>query len=295
MRVLVNGVRLFFDVEGACLVPDGPRMREKPTLLLLHGGPGFDHSIYRPAYTSLAQCVQVIYLDHRGNGRSDRGPRERWTLAQWGDDVRAFCDLLGIERPVVLGASFGGQVAVAYATRHPAHAGKLILISTEAAGGTHKDRRIAMFEKLGGVEVAAMARRRFYEGHTDEASLDAWLRTAVPLYTRRPRDADAWRRMVRNSDVLKWFTRPGGEAHTFNMIPDLARVACPTLVLGGEEDPMTPIECQADIAAALPAHLVRFERFAGCGHAVIPDAPEPALTVIREFIMGCAGPEAVVT
>jgi hypothetical protein len=39
MHVLVNGVRLFFDVEGAKLVPDGPAMREKPTLLLLHGGP----------------------------------------------------------------------------------------------------------------------------------------------------------------------------------------------------------------------------------------------------------------
>ena len=45
MHVSVNGVRLFFDVEGAKLVPDGPSMREKPTLLLLHGGPGFDHSI----------------------------------------------------------------------------------------------------------------------------------------------------------------------------------------------------------------------------------------------------------
>ena len=63
MHVLVNGVRLFFDVEGAGLVPDGPIMREKPTLLLLHGGPGFDHSIYKPAYSSLADCAQVVYLD----------------------------------------------------------------------------------------------------------------------------------------------------------------------------------------------------------------------------------------
>ena len=61
MRVLVNGVRLFFDVEGAKLVPDGPAMREKPTLLLLHGGPGFDHSIYKPAYSALADVAQIIY------------------------------------------------------------------------------------------------------------------------------------------------------------------------------------------------------------------------------------------
>jgi pimeloyl-ACP methyl ester carboxylesterase len=66
MHVLVNGVRLFFDVEGAKLVPDGPDMREKPTLLLLHGGPGFDHSIYKPAYSALTDMAQVIYLDQRG-------------------------------------------------------------------------------------------------------------------------------------------------------------------------------------------------------------------------------------
>jgi pimeloyl-ACP methyl ester carboxylesterase len=75
------------------------------------------------------------------------------------------------------------------------------------------------------------------------------------------------------------------EDHTFNMIADLARIQCPTLVMGGEADPMTPIECQADIAAALPAHLVRFDRFPGCGHAVVPDASDAALAMIRKFIM----------
>ncbi len=103
MQVLVNGVRLFFDVEGASLVPDGRTMREKPTLVLLHGGPGFDHSIYKPTFSALADIAQVVFLDHRGNGRSDPGPREAWTLAQWGDDVRTFCEGLGIARPIVMG------------------------------------------------------------------------------------------------------------------------------------------------------------------------------------------------
>jgi pimeloyl-ACP methyl ester carboxylesterase len=286
MHVLVNGVRLFFDVEGAKLVPDGFAMRERPTLLLLHGGPGFDHSSFKPAYSSLADIAQVIYLDHRGNGRSEIGPQEDWTLAQWGDDVRAFCDALDIRHPIVLGVSFGGFVALSYATRHPSHPAKLILISTEAAGGSHLDRRVALFERFGGPEVGALARRRFLEvrGQPDQASLDAWARLAFPLYTRRPRDPDMALRTRRRPDVLHWFTRPGGESHTFNMFPQLCRIECPTLVLGGEDDPMTPIECQADIAAALPAQLVRFERFPDCGHGVVPDAPEPAIAAIRHFI-----------
>jgi proline iminopeptidase len=286
MHVSVNGVRLFFDVEGAKFAPEGPIMRERPTLLMLHGGPGADHSIYRPAYSALSDLAQIIYLDHRGNGRSDDGPRESWNLAQWGDDVRAFCDALGIADPIVFGASFGGMIALSYATRHPAHPAKLVLISTEAAGGSYVERRVELFERFGGPEAGALARRRFLElrGHPDQASLDAWRRLAMPHYTRIPRDPDAARRMISRPEVLSWFSRPGGESSSFNMLADLHRIRCPTLVLGGEDDPIHPIESQADIAAALPAHLVQFERFANCRHAVVPDAPERAMAVMRDFI-----------
>ena len=286
MHVLVNGVRLFFDVEGAKLVPDGPVMRERPTLILLHGGPGFDHTSYKPAYSALADIAQVIYLDHRGNGRSDAGPQESWTLAQWGDDVRAFCDALGIEKPIVLGVSFGGMVAMSYATRHPDHPGKLILVTTEAKGDSYLERRVDLFEKFGGPQVGALARRRFLEvkGQMDEAAVAAWRMLAMPHYTRRSR-AEAMGRAIVRQDVLHWFTRPGdGEGHRFNFLPDLHRIACPTLVMGCEDDPMTPIEAQVDIAAALPKHLVRFERFADCGHGVIADQPERGLALIRDFI-----------
>jgi proline iminopeptidase len=287
MHVSVNGVRLFFDVEGAKLVPDGPRMREKPTLLMLHGGPGFDHSIYKPAYSALADIAQVVYLDHRGNGRSEDGPPESWNLAQWGDDVRTFCDVLGIADPIVLGASFGGMVALAYATRHPDHPSKLVLISTEAEGDSYLDRRVALFERFGGPEVGELARRRFLDAddRRDQAAVDAWRKLAFPVYIRTPRDPNIGSRTIGRPEVgLRWWAKPDGESHAFNMFPDLHRIRCPTLVLGGEDDPMHPIESQADIAAALPAHLVQFERFANCGHAVVPDAPERAMAVLRDFI-----------
>jgi proline iminopeptidase len=284
MFVEVNGAKLFFDVEGAGLVPDGPRMRERPTLLLLHGGPGFDHTLYRPAFSALADVAQIIYLDHRGNGRSTGDDPATWNVTQWGDDVKTFCDVLGIVKPIVYGASFGGMVALAYATRHPEHPGKLILVSTEAAGTSHPERRVALFERLGGPEVGALAHRRFIEGKLDAEDMAAWERLAFPIYTRRPRDPQAVQRGIRRSEVNLWFARPGGEGRTFNFFPELSRIQCPTLVLGGEEDPMIPIECQEDIVAALPPHLVRFERFPSCGHSVIADATERAFAVIREFI-----------
>jgi pimeloyl-ACP methyl ester carboxylesterase len=284
MRVLVNGVRLYFDVAGAGLVPDGAAMREKPTLLLLHGGPGFDHSIFKPLLFELSDVAQVVFLDHRGHGRSEAGPQEAWNLAQWADDIQTFCTVLGIVRPIVLGSSFGGVVAMAYATRHPEHPGKLILVSTEAAPGTHVDRQVALFERFGGAEVGALARRRFVEGRHDEATMAAWLRLAYPLYTLKPRHPDIMRRTISRLEVLQWFRGPGGEGHSFDLLPALSRVKCPTLVLGGEEDPMTPIECQADIAAALPPPLVTFERLANCGHAILSDAPDRGLVILRNFI-----------
>jgi proline iminopeptidase len=259
-------------------------MRAKPTLVLLHGGPGMDHTTYKPRFSQLADLAQVVYLDHRGNGRSDAGPRSRWTLAQWGDDVRDFCDALGIVRPIVLGASFGGMVALAYATRHPDHPGKLILVSTEAAGASHLEERVALFERLGGPEVGALARRRLLEGELDEAMLKEWVRLAFPVYTRTPRDPAWTQRAIINPEVHLWFMGRGGEGQRFDFFPRLPHVRCPTLVLGGEDDPMIPIACQEEIAAALPQHLARFERFPGCGHGVITDAPERAMAVIRDFI-----------
>jgi proline iminopeptidase len=275
---------LFFDVEGAKLVPDGSTMREKPTLLLLHGGPGFDHASFKPAYSALADVVQLVYLEHRGNGRSDDGPTtDLWTLAQWGDDVAAFCDTLGIVKPIVLGVSFGGMVAEAYATRHPTHPAKLALISTRAAGGTHRQRCVEMFERLGGPEVGALARRRFLETHgqIDQAAMDAWRRLAMPHYTRKPRDLN---RSISRPKVLHHFSKPGGQGMTFDMTAHLNRIQCPTLVVGGEDDPMTPIECQEDIATAIPQHLVRFERFADAGHGVVADREAEYITLIRDFV-----------
>ena len=132
MRIKIGDSWLFFDVEGAKLRPDGPNMKEVPTLLLLHGGPGFDHSSFKPLMSALTDVAQIVYLDHRSQGRSDRVAPDRWRLANWADDVRDFCEALEITRPVVMGHSFGGFVAMAYATRHPFHPGKLILSSTAA-------------------------------------------------------------------------------------------------------------------------------------------------------------------
>jgi pimeloyl-ACP methyl ester carboxylesterase len=285
MHLLVNGVRLFVDIEGPEWVPYGALMRQRPTVLFLHGGPGADHTHYRPLWSALGDVAQLVFYDHRGNGRSEAGTPEQWNLAQWADDVRALSDALGLVKPIVLGASFGGIVAQAYATRHPSHPGKLMLISTAARGGAFTERRVALFEQLGGPEAGALARRRLIGGDTSPEVLQAWLRIAVPHYTRTPADPHALQRTVNRPEVTAWFSRSDGEGNHFDFRADLHRIQCPTLVMGGALDPMLPLENQREIAQHVPPQWLRYQEFAHAGHGVLPDAPEPALALMREFIL----------
>ena len=285
MRVTVNDVAIFFEVIGEKLALRDGVLVEKPTLLVLHGGPGFDHSGMRGYFDRFADVAQVVYLDHRANGRSDHGPRQGWNLDQWGDDVAAFCEALEITDPVVLGHSFGGFVAQSYLVRHPQHPAKVILSSTSPT--CRFDRSIAVYERLGGAAVAEVAARTFAE-----PSLESFLEfsmTCTPLYHRRREVSWPIRPDLMTLEVLIDFWRDGaaegaGSLKTFDLRAGLLRARCPVLVLGGEDDPACPIEDQEDIVAFLPPGLVRFERFADCGHGTYHDAPDETEAIIRDFL-----------
>lgn len=92
-------------------------------------------------------------------------------------------------------------------------------------------------------------------------------------------------RMVVNREATAWFNRAGGEGRGFDMLAHLSCIQCPTLVMGGLLDPMVPIECQRDIANALPKDLLTYREFEGCGHGVLSDVPHLAVPLLREFIV----------
>ena len=281
MRVEVEpGVRLYFDVEGFGLETDGPSMRDKPVLLLLHGGPGFDHSLFKPWFGRFADTHQVVYLDHRGQGRSDqRKDSTHWLLDTWADDVARFCAALDIQQPVVLGNSFGGMVAIHTAARHPDLASKLILSSTAAR--MVLDDVLSMFQKLGGDEAREIA-TKFWTEPDDEINAQ-YMTTCLPLYTQHSKNlTEGSQRARMNPRVGDFFIL--GEQRTMDLRDDLATIRVPTLVLAGELDPVCPPSAQEEIVGALHPSVVRFELFDDCGHGTYRDQPERTEKVLREFL-----------
>lgn len=286
MRISIGDTRLFVDVDGAGLVPDGLAMRERPTLVMLHGGPGFDHTPFKQEiFAPLTGVAQVVYYDHRGNGRSDRGSAEDWNLDRWADDLVALCDVLGIEHPVVFGTSFGGFVALNYAVRHPGHPAKLILGSTCAH--LNFERTFAMFERLGGPDARRIA-ELFWTAPTEAAFAD-YQRVCIPLYTQRPQPADLFPRITRNTDVAVHFRMNGGIR--FDLRDKIGAIRCPVLVMAGALDPMVTLEDQRELAASLPQNSTRFVVFPDAGHMLAFDHPETVIPLMLDFIQTGSTPQ----
>jgi pimeloyl-ACP methyl ester carboxylesterase len=288
MFVPVNGVRLFVDVLSPKLVPSGPRMIERPTVVALHGGPS-DHAHMREVVAPLSDGTQVVLFDHRGCGRSERGDPSRWTMDQWGDDVRGLCDALGIEKPIVIGMSFGGFVAQAYMTRHPGHAEKVALVAT----GARMDLELSRegFRKQGG-DAAARAFEAFARD-PDPSTAAAFMSECRALYTaRRVVDGDLAARARSNLDLAMSFFRHIGDP-SLDFRERLGEVTTPVLIIGGDEDPILPPQFQDELERELTSAPTKRVRLPAAGHFIHVDQPERFFGALREFVGADAGHRVV--
>ena len=286
MRVEIDGSKVFVDIQGAGLgIGADGQYYEKPTLVVVHGGPGFDHSVFRPYYDRFADVAQVVYFDLTGHGRSDLGDPTRWNLAAWGREVKSLCDCLGIQRPVVAGVSFGGFVTMSYAAQFPDHALGLVLASTAAR--TDMDRKLAAFEAAGGSRARTIAQA--FWATPDAANVAAYQEVCMPLYTPPGTVVEPTSRVIMRLESFYHFTGAGREMMTYDFRPALGAVQCPVLVVSGGLDPITPPGDSAEIIACLPPGLARSQVFPECGHGVERTDPEGYERVLRGFLAELSG------
>ncbi|WP_376091969.1 alpha/beta fold hydrolase [Roseomonas sp. CCTCC AB2023176] len=284
MRARLRGTEIYFDVDGMGLVPDGPRMRQRPVAFVIHGGPGSDHSGFKPGWSALTDTMQLVYFDHRGQGRSARGDPATYDLENAVEDMEALRRHLGLGPIVSLGTSYGGMVAMAHAARYPEAVSHLALMVTAAHGGFIERAQRVMAER-GTPEQQAACERLWAGAFTDEAAHKGFYRAMGPLYAVRhdpAAAADGVARMIHSPAALNAAFGPGGFLRSFDLRPLLPRITARTLIIAGARDWICPPEFSAEIHALMPgSDYVVFE---DSSHSLRVDEPERLFAALREFV-----------
>ena len=282
MLANVRGANIYFDVDGAGLVPDGEEMRQRPVLLLLHGGPGGDHTSYKTQLAPLRDVAQLVYVDHRGSGRSGPCDPQTCTLEENIADVDALREYLGLERISVLGSSYGGMVAMGYAIRYGQRLANLVLSATAPSHRFLADAQRIVAER--GTAEHQRVCRWLWEGSFESLDqLYEYYRAMGPMYSTQfslEEFEETWGRGQRNFEQLNYGF--GSFLREFDFTPELHQIACPTLVLAGAHDWICPPQHSREIAERIPrAHL---KVFAHSSHALAADEPEAYLAALRGFL-----------
>jgi proline iminopeptidase len=257
-------------------------MVEKPVMFAIHGGPGMDHSPYKGSLPPLTDKAQIVYFDHRGQGRSARGNKETYTLENNIEDKEALRQYLGLEKIILLGTSYGGMVALSYVVRYPQNVSQLIAVVTSSEGGCLLKAQEIIKER-GTPEQQAMAARLFNGQFANEHKLRDFMEVMGPVYSMKY-DAKLARerrqRTIVSPDAINLafstFLR------TYNITDQLHKTKVPTLVIGARHDWICPPEYSQLIASKIPDADLRI--FEHSGHWVAADEHRNFIDVVRGFL-----------
>lgn len=247
--------------------------------LVLHGGLGLDHTYFRPGLDGLGNQLQLIYVDQRGNGRSGRPPLATLTFEQLAADADALRAALGVEKIALLGHSFGGFVALAYALRYPERVSHLLLIDTAPAFDYGAEIQAAIERRNPPAEVLAAVAAP--APPTDVEFAELW-QTILPLYFHRYDNQLAQRAFaetIYNSAVAG---RSQELLATYNVADRLAEIQTPTLALTGDDDficpPSQARRIQAGIATSQLSIITK------CGHFPFIEQPAAFVRAVRGWL-----------
>jgi proline iminopeptidase len=283
MRAKIRDTEIYFDVEGSALIVEGQRIREQPVAFIIHGGPGADHTSYKPAFSPLSRSLQLIYFDHRGQGRSARGLKQTYTLDNNVEDMEALRQYLGLEKIILIGSSYGGMVALSYAVRYPQNVSHLIVIAT-AANSRFLERAKEILAQQGTEEQKAIA-VRFWEGKFEtEEQLREFFQVMGSMYSvshNSQSHSPASDQTILSVDAIN--VAFGGFLRDYNILNELHKITSPTLVIAGRHDWICAPEFSEEIAQAIPNADLRI--FENSGHLIRIDQPEALLDAITGFLV----------
>lgn len=254
-------------------------------LVLMHGGPGADHSSMLPLRPCADQFTLVFY-DHRCNGRSV-GPEV--TTMTWDNltaDAEALRQTLGFGKWAVLGHSFGGMVALEYALRYPESLSHLLLLDTCGDIRWVQQNALEVLAQRGYSETAVETARRFFHGQlTPREVLPAMMKFGSAYYHHL--NPLQFVRVMFSGFRIKM--RPEAQIFGFGhllkgwtVMDRLGEIEVPTLVSAGRYDFQFPPEHQEMLAAGVPN--ARLEIIEDAGHNTPIERPNEVIRVIKDFL-----------
>jgi pimeloyl-ACP methyl ester carboxylesterase len=252
-------------------------------LIVLHGGPGLDHTTFRPWLDPLGDELRLLYVDERGQGRSERVDPETLSLEVFARDVDLLAEALGLDRFALLGHSFGAIVTTWHATELGTAAAYVISGGADASEPLLADVQ-ASLEAMG-EDGAAIAETWEREQTVEtEAELKELLAAQMPFHFHGEVPPGYGDETVGSSEVLRHFARIGyGD---FDYRPRLHDVHRPTLVIVGEHDRTTTPRAARVLHEGIEgSELVLVP---GAGHMSFVEGRERYLEAVRGFLARAA-------
>jgi proline iminopeptidase len=277
-----------FQAPGATLYVEVLGTAAGVPLVVVNGGPGFDHTYEHAAvpgttsaWETLAKTRRVVFYDQRGNGRSGAlKPGQSCTLADQIDDLEAVRARLGADKLDLLGHSWGGFLVMAYAARHPEHIRHLITVDSAAPkwGDT-----VALFKDIFPEGQERSDGFAFADALGDKAASDAGIREYFHWLFYAPEKRDAFVAQV-SPGV---FTKPVNEAvehdvARFDLNPELRKFKFPTLVITGRYDINVAPSVAYKMHQAIPGS--QFAVFEKSGHLPFFEEPEAFVRTLEAFL-----------
>jgi proline iminopeptidase len=274
----VNGTDLFYETIGT-----------GTPIVVVHGGPGLDHTYLLPQMATLAKQYKLVFYDQRASGKSAGAvDTNSMTMGNFVEDLEGVRKAFGLTKMNLIGHSWGGLVAMFYAVKYPDHLRSLMLINSSPASVL---LRYASF--------AVMARRTTRGDSIAQASLVATqgFKNRDPQAMARffrilfrgsfydPRMADSLTltldtSFATKSRILQYLNRDTVLA-SYDLFPKLSVIHCPTLIVSGDHDMVTP-EATKKLHESIPgSSLIVFDN---CGHFPFIEVPKQFFGALEAFL-----------
>jgi pimeloyl-ACP methyl ester carboxylesterase len=253
----INGLDIHHEIQG-----------EGPPIVFVHGL-GSTSNVWHAQRLTLSKCYQVILYDRSGAGRSQKA-RDGYSIDGWTAELAGLLDHLAVPSAVVVGHSLGSMVAQRFAGKYPERTRALVLAGGEAELGP--EEKTALTERARSIEANGLL-----------AVVGSWLTAVLSAATREanPVLAGLTREMFLSNDartyVLHCLALRDGAVRS-----DQAHIACPTLLTVGDQDLVTPLSWQRQIAAGIANSRIRI--IPNTAHMTMLESPAVFNTVLLEFL-----------